>query len=154
MTWMFWKKITSHSSLRDCCCWFCCRCCCCCCCCWKVSPKTANVTAHIQATSDSKRSEASCSILAQVCTRNSRWYSSKIVSSMFQRPWVLIRLFRTVARSRSSQRCKPCSRDWDIVMSLGPHSMYSSIDFTCKKNCNTNFWPLINFSFFPLRGCL
>ncbi len=67
-------------------------------------------------------------IFAQVWTRNKRWYSSKMVSSMFHRPLVLIRLFKTEALSRSSQCCSPCSRGCVRVMSSGHHSMYSSID--------------------------
>lgn len=67
-------------------------------------------------------------IFAHVWTRNSRWYSSKMSSSMFQSPLVLIKLFRTDARSRSSQCWSPCLRGWVRLRSSGHHSMYSSID--------------------------
>ncbi len=89
----------------------------------------------MHATSDSNSRDDSSSILAQVCTKNSRWYSSKTVKWILHRPWVRIRFWRTVARSRSTQRCKPCCLVFPAskAISLGPQSMYSSIDFTCPS---------------------
>ena len=94
---------------------------------------------HIQATSDSNNKEASCSILAQVCTKNNKWYSSNTVKWILHRPWVRIKLWSTVALSKSSHLCKACSLDsWLLVliskaMSLGPQSMYSNMDLTWPR---------------------
>ena len=76
--------------------------------------------------------EASHMILEFDLTRNMRWHSSKTVNSTLLRTSPC----KTVALSKSSQRCRVVSRSLIgplIGTSAGPHSTYSSTDFVLES---------------------
>lgn len=88
---------------------------------------------------DSSIKEASHIVLAELRTKNNRWHSSSTDNCTL----VPTSPCSTVARSRSSQRCRASSRSFigtPWATSEGPHKENSRMDFTWLRDMALSFF--------------